>query len=330
MKSRNPHNPATPVFMSSESEIGVNGGEMTFKKKSVSTKQTPFLNFTMAKERFFSYLNKENDNISINSNQSTSNIENIHRDKLNKESVELNQININNFIKKKKPPSSSNCLVIIKKKEENSFDSSKDNSQNSSTIASPKIISNSKENQRMITEMIKVFSNSSTYKGCIEAIKKEYNIDSNLKNDVTSTPSEEDLEDTEKAFHIDYCFDLDEIIFSDIFIERLCFLTIPRIVYIQNEMFLLFLSPSSNKDKAQVTEKYRLVFKSCFSNLSNYISINCIISCLSIGERRFYIQYFSSRTKLLDSYNISTNSEKDCINYVKGINFLRRRQRLSL
>ena len=334
MKSRNPHTPATPVFMNSENAIGVNGGEMTFKKKSVSAKQTPFLNFTMAKDRFFSYLNKENNNISLNSSQSTNSIQNIHRDNLNEENVELNQININNFIKKKQPPSHNNFPInsVSQKEEENSFDSSNDNSQYSSTNSSPQFISDSKENQRMIIEMLKAFSNSSTHKGSIETIKKEYNID--LKIDIISIQSEEESEDNEKekqpVFHTDYCFDLDEIIFSDIFIERLCFLTIPRIVYIQNEIFLLLLSPSRNKGKAQISEKYMLVFKSCSSTLSNYISINCIISCFSIGERSFCIQFFSNRTKLLNSYNISTNSEKECINYVKGINFLRRRQRVSI
>lgn len=113
MKSRNPHTPATPVFMNSENEIGVNGGEMTFKKKSVSAKQTPFFNFTMAKDRFFSYLNKDNNNISLNSSQSTNSIQNIHRDNLNEENVELNEININNFIKKKQPPSHNNFLLIV-------------------------------------------------------------------------------------------------------------------------------------------------------------------------------------------------------------------------
>ena len=138
-----------------------------------------------------------------------------------------------------------------------------------------------KENQRMMKEMNKVLKSKST-------IKKKEQI----------------------KFNIDYTYDIENIKSTSVYIERLCFLSIPRIVAINSSCYLIQISPMNDHNS-----KYILMIRN--------------ISCCFINVNSFFIQIYNKCK--YKSLNIVTKTAEECANYVRGINLLRNNhQRFSI
>lgn len=153
-----------------------------------------------------------------------------------------------------------------------------------------------KENQRMMREMNKVLKSKST-------IKKKEQI----------------------KFNIDYTYDIENIKSTSVYIERLCFLSIPRIVAINSSCYLIQISPMNDHNS-----KYILMIRNIItSQVIESFSLNDIVSCCFINVNSFLIQIYNKCK--YKSLNIVTKTAEECANYVRGINLLRNNhQRFSI
>lgn len=117
-----------------------------------------------------------------------------------------------------------------------------------------------KENQRMMKEMNKVLKSKST-------IKKKEQI----------------------KFNIDYTYDIENIKSTSVYIERLCFLSIPRIVAINSSCYLIQISPMNDHNS-----KYILMIRNIItSQVIESFSLNDIVSCCFINVNSFLIQIYN-------------------------------------
>lgn len=150
-----------------------------------------------------------------------------------------------------------------------------------------------KENQRMMIEMNKVLKYT---------IKKKEQI----------------------KFNIAYTYDIDNIKSTSVYIERLCFLSIPRIVSINSSYYLIQISPMNAHNS-----KYILIIKNIVtSQIIESFALNDIVSCCCINMNSFLIQIYNKC--IYKSLNIVTKTAEECANYVRGINLLVNHQRFSI
>ena len=208
------------------------------------------------------------------------------------------------------------------------------------------------ENKRMTIEYIKILSSLSDNDKSIKELMEEYNI-INTKNIKTSTIIKSNnniinLDDnntnnntinnnsninkinnnndnfTEEKDKIIFDFDNDiqNMIELDYETELICNVSIPKIVCMNNKLYLMYITPNLNNDCN--------IYMRQLENKNNvyFFLISNLTTCFRKNNNTFTLQYIQNKTFQKISLDIITKTEEDCEKYVNGINYLIRNRKI--
>ena len=184
------------------------------------------------------------------------------------------------------------------------------------------------ENKRMTLEYIKILGLETKLfsKVNIENICEENNISKdfilngneyyeNLKKNIEINKKNEN-----KIIKFD--FDMDFILLNNINLDKnmelICFISIPRIICMNNKLYLFQITPNINFIESFLIFKFpekleKIIYK---------FSIKFLKCCFRKNKNTFSIQIVNEKTFNILTYDIITKLELECENYVNGINIL--------
>ena len=120
----------------------------------------------------------------------------------------------------------------------------------------------------------------------------------------------------------DFDNDIQNMIELDYETELICNVSIPKIVCMNDKLYLMYLTPNLNNDcniyMRQLENK---------NNIYNFFISN-LTTCFRKNNNTFTMQYIQNKTFKKISLDIITKTEDDCEKYVNGINYLIRNRKI--
>ena len=106
--------------------------------------------------------------------------------------------------------------------------------------------------------------------------------------------------------------------FKCLIIILICFISIPRIICMNNKLYLFQITPNINFIESFLIFKFpekleKIIYK---------FSIKFLKCCFRKNKNTFSIQIVNEKTFNILTYDIITKLELECENYVNGINIL--------
>ena len=273
--------------------------------------------------------NKKNDYSNLNSNSNS-------KSKSKSESENESNNNSNNEEEEEEEENENN-EESDEETEENNKEYKNKNFENDNkrmTIEYIKILSLLPENNKSIKELMEEYNiinrkNTKT-STIIKSNNNIINLDNNNSNNNTNNNNSNNIinnnntiftEEKDKII-FDFDNDIQNMIELDYETELICNVSIPKIVCMNDKLYLMYITPNLNNDcniyMRQLENK---------NNIYNFFISN-LTTCFRKNNNTFSIQYIHNKTFTKISLNIITKTEDDCEKYVNGINYLIRNRKI--
>lgn len=179
------------------------------------------------------------------------------------------------------------------------------------------------ENSKMCRQLIKTLYNTNQYKSNINKIIEDFNIDVELireKSPAVKTNQDNQIPQISKINPLlDFDNDVQIPEEFDKFTNLICFLSIPRIVYLGGDLNVFFISPCGKN----YNNEFIIICNKAETGLPVFrIKIKEITQCLRKNTKGFVLQYIHSKTYTKVNIDIITREEDECEKCVEGINLL--------
>ena len=183
------------------------------------------------------------------------------------------------------------------------------------------IVDTNFENSKMCRQLIKALYNTNQYNQNINQIIEDFQIDVELIREKSQIENAANKESMHKP-HYNPLYDFDnDVQIPDDFdtnTNLLCFVTIPRIVYMEGELFIIYVTP----DKIFQNE-FEIVFKKAETGIQKMkIRVKDLTMCVQKTERSFMIQFIHSKHYTKVNLEIILKIEDECDKMVRGLNLI--------
>ena len=276
--------------------------------------------------------NKKNDYSNLNSNSNSKS-----KSKSKSESENESNNNSNNEEEEEEEENENN-EESDEETEENNKEYKNKNFENDNkrmTIEYIKILSLLPENNKSIKELMEEYNiinrkNTKT-STIIKSNNNIINLDNNNSNNntINNNSNMNSLNNNNNNFTegkdkiiFDFDNDIQNMIELDYETELICNVSIPKIVCMNDKLYLMYLTPNLNNDcniyMRQLENK---------NNIYNFFISN-LTTCFRKNNNTFTMQYIQNKTFKKISLDIITKTEDDCEKYVNGINYLIRNRKI--
>ena len=179
------------------------------------------------------------------------------------------------------------------------------------------------ENSKMCRQLIKTLYNTSQYNSNINKIIEDFNIDVELIREKSPAIKTNQDNHAPQVSKMNPLFDFDNDVQIpeefDKFTNLICFLSIPRIVYLNGDLNVFFISPCGKNNN----NEFMIICNKAETGLPVLrIKIKELTQCSRKTTKGFVLQYIHSKSYTKVNIDIITREEEECEKCVEGITLL--------